>query len=315
MGLNGHKVIRRDEMLEAILDLGGAPVELADYATTGLRIVAVGPSGNGKSNAGMLIAEQLAAQGWVSVLIDPEGELESLYGKAVSDADDLRIRLEARDTPIIVVSALDAEEFIPYGQVIMDVADSQRKPIFVMVDEGQLFSASKNKDIAAAAEIINEFAGRGRKRALDTFITTLRFTGSLNRTVFATKNLTLVGSQEDPTAWSALAPMFRSSGIQYADLQALAPGEFICLSRSGMEKIKMPMAAALALVAPKAKAPKRSLPANFSQWARAMQGIPKERLEILTDSVVNLLGAVAGLSPQQMLSGTRALQDELQAKA
>ena len=35
-----HAVIQRDEMLTAQLDLGGAPIDLAEYATTGLLAVA-----------------------------------------------------------------------------------------------------------------------------------------------------------------------------------------------------------------------------------------------------------------------------------
>ncbi|MHB8564153.1 MAG: hypothetical protein ACYDDA_09475 [Acidiferrobacteraceae bacterium] len=88
-----HAIIQRNELLNATLHLGGAALDLSDYATTGLRAIAVGPSGTGKSNAGFLMAEQLAAQGWVSVLIDPEGEIESLYGQAVDNPDDLRDRL------------------------------------------------------------------------------------------------------------------------------------------------------------------------------------------------------------------------------
>lgn len=310
-----RSVIRRSEMFDATLNLGGAPIDLSEYATTGLLAVAVGPRGNGKTNAGLLIAEQLAEQGWVSVLIDPEGELESLYGEAVEDADELRDLLVERQQPIIVVSAKDANEFIPYGRAILDVAEEHRKPMFIAIDEGQLFSASKKKDIAEAADIINQFAERGRKRALDLFITALRYTGSLHRTIFANKNLTLVGCQEDPTAWAALAPQFRASKIEFGDLHALSPGEFFCFSRRGVEKIKMPMATALQRVAPKAKTVKRTLPASFSQWDRAMREVPKERLMSLTDPVINLLGAVAGLSTQQMLSGSRALQDELEARA
>ncbi len=182
-----------------------------------------------------------------------------------------------------------------------------------MIDEGQIFSAGKKRkeEIGEASDIINQFAERGRKRALDVFITAHRYSGTLHRSLFTNKNLTLVGCQEDPTAWSSLAPLFRSSKIEFGDLNALAPGEFFCFSRRGVEKIKMPMADALQKVAPKAKAIKRTLPATFSQWHRAMLEIPTERLHALADPVVNLLGAVAGLSPQQMLSGARALQDEL----
>ncbi len=309
-------VIRRTEMMDATLKLGGAPIELSEYATTGLFAVAVGPRGNGKTNAGILIAEQLAEQGWVSVMIDPEGELESLYGNAVTNPEDLQERLAHRKEKIIVVSALDASGFIPYGNVILHAADKYRKPIFVMIDEGQLFSAGKKRkeEMGEATDIINQFAERGRKRALDVFVTAHRYTGTLHRSLFSNKNLTMVGSQDDPTAWSALAPQFRASKIEYSDLNALSTGEFFCCSKRGVEKIRMPMAEALKKVAPKAKPAKRALPATFSQWHRAMREIPSERLGALTDPVVNLMGAVAGLSTQQMMSGCRALQDELEAR-
>jgi hypothetical protein len=80
-----------------------------------------------------------------------------------------------------------------------------------MMDEGQVFSAPKKRkgDIGEASDIVNQFAERGRKRALDLFLTALRFTGSLHRSIFGTKNLTLIGCQEDPTAW---ARSRRSSG-------------------------------------------------------------------------------------------------------
>ena len=310
-------VIRRDEMLRATLNLGGTPIPLDEYATTGLLAVAIGPRGNGKTNAGLLMAEQLSTQGWVSVLIDPENELESLYGDAVIDADALRIALTRRDKPIVVVNARDAGEFVPYGRAVLDAADQHRKPVFVVVDEGQLFSASRRRSngLGEAADIINEFAERGRKRALDLFITALRYTGTLQRTLFANKNLTLVGWQEDPTAWSALAPQFRTSKIEFADLNALTPGEFFCFTRNGVEKIRMPMAIALKAVAPKAKPVAKTLPATFNQWTRAMSTIPTERLTALNDEVIALLSAVAELPPQQVLAGRTALQDELEARA
>ena len=311
-----RKVIDRSEMLGAVLQLGGTTIELADYATTGLMAVAVGPRGNGKTNAGLLMAEQLSEQGWVCVLIDPESELEALYGDAVSDAEDLGLRLTARTEKILVVGARDAGEFIPYGRAILEVADKERKPVFVMLDEGQLFSASKKRtgEIGEAADIVNEFVGRGRKRALDVFITALRYTGTLHRSIFGNKNLTLIGCQEDATAWSALAPQFKTSKIDFRDLNALAPGEFFCMSRAGVEKIRMPMAAALKGVARQSKVVKRHLPTSFSQWDRAMRAIPADRLSRLDDDVVSLLGAVAGLSTQQMLAGAKALADEIGAR-
>jgi hypothetical protein len=303
-------------MVGATLNLGGPPIDLTEYSTTGLMALAVGPRGFGKTNAGLLMAEQLAAQGWISVLLDPERELESIYGVAVADAEVLRERLTLRDTPIVVVSAVDAAAFIPYGRVILEVADALRKPLFVCIDEGQLFSAArKRKDsIGEAGDIIAEFAERGRKRRLDLFITALRYTGTLQRTLFANKNFTLIGCQEDISVWSSLAPMFRSSGIEFKDLNALGPGEFVCFSRRGIEKVRMPMAEGLKSVALKAPIVKRALPATFSQWDRAMRDISTERLTALTDPVVQLLGAVAGLSPQQMLAGARALGDELEAR-
>ncbi len=311
-----HTVINRAEMVGATLNLGGQPIDLGEYSTTGLMALAVGPRGYGKTNAGLLMAEQLSQQGWVSVLIDPEKELESLYGKAVADAEELRACLTARDKPIVVVSATDAMDFIPYGKVILDVADDLRKPLFVCIDEGQLFSAARKRadGVGEAGDIIAQFAERGRKRALDLFVTALRYTGTLHRTMFANKNLTLVGCQEDSTSWSSLAPMFRSSGIEFKDLNALAPGEFICMSRRGIEKIRMPMAERLKDVAPKAQIVKRNLPATYAQWDRAMREISTERLEALNEPVLKLLGTIAGLTQQQMLAGDRALADELEIR-
>ncbi|WP_298705582.1 hypothetical protein [Variovorax gossypii] len=309
-------LVRRDEMLNATLKVGGQPLALAEYATTGLVAVGVGPRGCGKTNIGQLIGEQLSEQGWVTVIFDPEREIELMYGAAVKSPEELRERLILRDKPIVVVSAANASEFVPYGQVVLEVSDRERKPLFVCLDEGQLFSAShkRSDSLGEAADIINEFVGRGRKRALDLYITALRFTGSVHRLIFSNKNLTFVGCQEDAAAWSALAPQFKSSGIGFGDLSALAPGEFFCISRRGIEKVKVPMAEALKRVAPAATAVRRSLPATYSQWDRAMRAIPVERLGMLSDPVMTLLGKVAGLSQQQMLAGQTALQDELELR-
>lgn len=312
-----RSVLQRTEMFGATLKLGGPPIELDEYATTGLLAIAVGPRGKGKTNAGLVMAEQLSEQGWISVLIDPEEELESMYGEAVKDPKELAKHLKDRKKPIVVVTARDVYEFMPYGNVILDAADKYRKPIFLMVDEGQLFSQNRRRKdgVGEASDLINDFADRGRKRALDMFLTAHRYTGSIHRGIFNNKNLTLVGCQEDPTVWSSLAPQFRQSKITYNDLNALSTGEFFCISSRGMEKIKMPMARALKKVAPAAKTVKRSLPTTFRQWSHAMRNIPIERLQALSDPVTNLLGAVAGLSAQQMLSGSRALQDELESRA
>jgi hypothetical protein len=311
-----HSPVRRDEMLTARLNVGGQPLDLSEYATTGLLSVGVGPRGCGKTNIGQLIGEQLADQGWVTVVFDPESEMELMYGTAVQNEEELRLCLENRDRKIVVVRAANAAEFVPYGRVILEVADRIRKPLFIVIDEGQLFSAPRKRaeSIGEAADIINEFVGRGRKRALDLYVTALRYTGSVHRLIFANKNLTFIGCQEDAAAWSALAPQFKASGIDFSDLSALAPGEFFCISRRGIEKVKTPMAEALKKVAPAAKAVRRALPATFSQWDRAMRNIPKERLEALTDPVMTLLGKVAGLSQTQMLAGQSALQDELEVR-
>jgi hypothetical protein len=311
----GRGVIQRTELLEARLDLGGQMVDLEDYATTGLRIVAVGPSGVGKTNAGLYIGEQLADQGWMSVLVDPEGEIASMYGDAL-DPDQLVKAIEARDRNIVVVSARDATEFIPYGRAILNAADTQRKPMFVMIDEGQVFSASRRRknDVGEASDLVNEFAQRGRKRALDLFLTATSFTNSLHRHIFANKNLSLIGCQEDPTAWAALAPQFKSSKIEFSELAALGPGEFFCFSRRGVEKVRMPMAEAMRQVALQAPRIRPALPSTFSQWDRAVREIPTPRLHALSEPIVDLLSTVAGLSPQQVASGRRALEDELECR-
>jgi hypothetical protein len=311
-----HAVIRRPEMHDAVLTLGTVTVSLEEYATTGLLALGIGPRGCGKTNVGQVMAEQLSTQGWVSVLFDPEGEMEQMYGDAVADAADLRARLQRRDQPIVVVRAATAEEFVPFGRAVLDVADELRKPLFVCIDEGQVFSAprKRSESLGEAADIINEFADCGRKRAVDLYMTALRYTGSVHRTLFAHANLTLIGCQNDAAGWAALSPKFKSAGITFGDLGSLGPAEFFCISRRGIDKTRMQMAEALKRVAPAALPVRRHLPATFSQWDRAMRDMPLERLHRLNDPVVSLLGAVAGLSAQKMAVGRAALADEIEAR-
>jgi len=311
-----HGVINRPEMESAMLDFGGDPIDLADYRTTGILAVGMGPRGQGKTNAGLVMAEQLSEQGWVSVLLDPEGEMESLYGEAVASPEDLYERLELRDKRIVVVSVQSVTDFVPYGEAILKAADDFRKPTFVVIDEGQLFSSGRKTKgvIGETSDLINDFAERGRKRALDMYITVHKFNGSIHRSLFVNKNLTLVGRMEDSVGWSSMAQQFRSSRIQFSDVNALMPHEFFCFSRRGVEKVTMPMAKELAKVAPPVKAVKQALPATFSQWDSAMREIPTERLVALDDDVVAFLAGVAGLPAQKVISGHQAMADELELR-
>lgn len=309
-------VFRREELLTATLNLGTSTIALADYATTGIRAVVVGPSGIGKTNALLVMAEQLADQGWVSVLMDPEGDIEELYGAAVRDIQKLQNCIRGRHHPILVCRVRHADEFVLYGKAILDVVDEERKPVFLLIDEGQIFSAPRKRKeaIGEASDLVNAFVERGRKRALDLGVTAHRFSGTLHRSVFANKNLTLVGRQEDPTAWSALAPQFKGSNIGFPDLAALAPGEFICFSRRGVEKVAMPLASALEGVALKATVVRSVVPATFSEWDVAMREIPTDRLLELSREACGFLGTIAGLQPQQLAAGGRALADELECR-
>lgn len=312
----GKAVFRRDEFDAARLELGGAPIALADYATTGMRIVCVGPSGAGKTNAGLLMAEQLAVQGWVSVLFDREGDIAALY-EPMRDVTHFENYLRGRHHPILVVPVQHTDDFLHYGRTVQRVVDEERKPVFLMVDEAQMVSASRKRkeSIGDASDLMNDFMERGRKRSLDVFVTAHRFSGTLHRSVFANKNLTLIGRQEDPTAWSALAQQFKGTKIGYPELAALGPGEFFCFSRRGVEKVHMPMAEALAAVAPKASTVRQALPTTFSQWDRAMREIPLGRLKALTAPVCGVLGAIVGLTPAQLLAGHRARRDELETRS
>lgn len=316
--MSGAAIFRREEFLSATLDFGTTAIALSDYATTGIRAVVVGPSGIGKTNALLVVAEQLADQGWVSVLFDPEGELATLYPDAPNprDVGKLQNYIRGRHHPIVVVSVRHADEFVLYGKAVMEVVDDERKPVFLMIDEGQIFSAPRKRKeaIGDASDLVNDFVERGRKRALDLGVTAHRFSGTLHRSVFTNKNLTLVGRQEDPTAWSALAPQFKGSNLGFSDLAALSPGEFICFSRRGVEKVAMPMAAALAPVAMKATKVRAAIPSTFSEWDRAMREIPTDRLLALSADANGFLGAVAGLNAQQLAAGTRALNDELEVR-
>lgn len=307
-------VIQRKELLGATLNLGGAPVDLTDYATTGLRMIAIGPSGSGKTNAGLVICEQLAEQGWVAILVDPEKEIRGLYSEPVASPEALAECLAKRDQPIVVIDAPDATAFIPYGEVISEAADAYRKPIVLMMDEGQIFSvprAGRNSGAAGeTTDIVNDMAQRGRKRGLDIVITAHRFTGSINRTLFGNMNLTLVGQQADSTVWTHLSPLFRSHRVAYGDLASLAPGEFFCLSRRGLDRFRLPLAKAMEGVAIAARPSAPMFPTNFAQWDRAMASMSSDRLGAISDEVIDFLATIAGLTPVQVASGRRALADE-----
>jgi hypothetical protein len=162
---------------------------------------------------------------------------------------------------------------------------------------------------------MNEFVERGRKRALDLGVTAHRFSGTLHRSVFANKNLTLVGRQEDPTAWSALAPQFKGSNIGFAELAALSPGEFICFSRRGVEKVAHADGGRARAVALKATKVRAAIPTTFSEWDQSRCArSPTDRLLAMDDDVCSFLGAVAGLTTPQLASGRRALSDEIEVR-
>ena len=98
-----------------------------------------------------------------------------------------------------------------------------------------------------------------------------------------------------------LAPQFKASKIEFADLNALTPGQFFCLSRHGVEKIRMPMAAALKAVAPKAKPVTKALPATFNEWSRAMSQIPTEpchHIDVITARQHQFPGRSLNIRPE-----------------
>jgi hypothetical protein len=194
---------------------------------------------------------------------------------------------EAR-SPIVVVSAEDASEFIPYGRAILEAADQDRKPIFVMMDEGQVFSAPKKREGRHRRGLrhrqpVRRARPQARARPLPHGAALHRLAASLD---LRHKNLSLIGCQEDPTAWAALAPQFKASKIEFGDLAGARARRVLLLQPRGVEKIRMPMAEALKRVAPKAKAIKPKLPTTFSQWDRAMREIPTPRLRRSRDPVV-----------------------------
>lgn len=307
-------MIDRPEMDEVALLMGDKQLPLSMFRTTGFRMVAMGAGGSGKTNAGLNVVEQMVDSGhWVGVVVDPEGELVPLLGAAVPTPLDLREALIARAPSLLVVSADSPEAFVPYAEVISEVVDAQRKPVVLMIDEGQLFSnARKRTDgVGASSDYINDFVVRGRKRALDLVITTPRASASLNRMVFSGSNLTLIGAHADPSGWSMLAPLFKGAGVTYRDLLGLQTGEFIMTSPMGVTKVHMRMSRAFGAVARPAAPVQRELPASFREWDTALASISVERLEALSPAVVDLLCALSGLDDTKRADGQAALADEL----
>lgn len=47
-----HSLVRRDEMMNAVLNVGGQAIDLSEYATTGLLAVGVGPAAAERPTSG-----------------------------------------------------------------------------------------------------------------------------------------------------------------------------------------------------------------------------------------------------------------------
>ena len=314
--VNGQGIACRHEMVGAQLELGNCRIDLSDYATTGLRCVMIGPSGGGKTFASLLVAEQLSEQGWVSVLVDPEGVLAPLYGGAVRDPEHLRSLLAERTQKILVIEAKSADDFVPYGQALIEVVDTQRKPVFLVLDEGQLFSTTGNRvgGEHEASMLIRDYLDRGRKRKLDLCISALRYTASLNRAAFDSRNLTLVAHHGDSRAWAGVAPVVSHAGFSFADVSALQTGQFLVVSRHGVEKATLPMPKAVRGLVPPTKRTRTALPGSFREWDAAVGAIDDKALAQLTPDLVALMSALAGLAAAQARSGADALADEILAR-
>ena len=41
-----------------------------------------------------------------------------------------------------------SNEFVLYGKAVMEVVDQERKPVFLLIDEGQIFSAPRKRNAA-----------------------------------------------------------------------------------------------------------------------------------------------------------------------
>lgn len=206
--------------MQPIIDFGnGLTLDLSaePWRTQGCRWAIAANSGGGKSHLSVVMLEELHTIGQPFLVIDPKiGEyrgLAELPGVIVAGREghigiswehpwmDPAIDYLMRGAGVVVnLAGMDlSEQRNIYTRLLIQLwrrqtalADEQIRPIFVVIDEAEMFAPQKRQNDPEALEITNQFARRGRSFGLNLIFITQR-PSDLEKDVLSQCNFRIVG--------------------------------------------------------------------------------------------------------------------------
>lgn len=228
-----------------IIDFGnGFKINLANerWQTQGFRLAVAGSSGSGKSYLTSVLAEELNGTGIPFLIVDPDGEYQSLRQipgiSLVTPGRDWIDRilkcLEDGQGVIADISELGTpDQREVYTHLLQGLWDRQRshrangqhQAMVLIVEEAHLFAPQKRAGEAAQAlEITVTIARRGRKHGINTVFVSQR-PGDLEKDVLGQSNVRIImrlDLEHDFNAVRTLLP----KGIKHETVLSLMTGEF-----------------------------------------------------------------------------------------
>jgi len=203
-----------------IIDLGnGLRLDLSaePWRSQGCRWAVAANSGGGKSHLVAVMIEELHAIGQPFLVLDPKiGEyrgLAKLPGVLVAGKEGhLNIDFNSlwqrraveylmRGAGVVVnlAGGFLSDQRVIYTELLTQLwrqqeslAAEQRQPIFIIIDEAEMFAPQKRQQDIPALEITNQYARRGRSFGLNVIFITQR-PGDLEKDVLSQCNLRLIG--------------------------------------------------------------------------------------------------------------------------
>ncbi len=249
-------------MIEGEIDLGeigDEPFECSMEKFITARTAVIGMSGSGKSHLIGVIAEELSENGASFVIIDPEGEYNSLKERyevvwAGKDPEaDVELNLSSvkklagaviRQDARMILDTSDSKDIQEEFEVISGFLDRfyeletrSKRPILLIVEEADRFSPQFGGE---RMKKLLEISRRGRKRGIGLLIATQR-PQMVDKNILSQCGNQLIGKLRNNNDLKAV-DLFFSSKKRVKELPNLRLGEFYAMGEfnpaSGLLKVK-----------------------------------------------------------------------------
>lgn len=194
-----------------LVDLGnGLSLDLSaePWRSQGCRWAVAANSGGGKSHLVAVLLEELHEIGQPFLVIDPKiGEYRGLAelpgvlvaGKSghITLKEVVPYVMKGAGVVVDLAAASLSDQRFYYTSLLGELWRQQTglpepRPIFIVIDEAEMFAPQKRQQDIPALEITNQFARRGRSFGLNVIFITQR-PGDLEKDILSQCNLRLVG--------------------------------------------------------------------------------------------------------------------------